>query len=53
MKRGTERTPSETAAAIAPPSQSKGTRAPEIDLDRLVWDPEYRNAMRPVIKHAC
>lgn len=23
---------------------------PELDLDRLVWDPEYRKAMLPVIK---
>ena len=21
----------------------------EIDLDRLVWDPEYREAMRPLL----
>jgi hypothetical protein len=25
-------------------------RAPELDLERLVWDPEYRKAMRPLIK---
>jgi len=53
MDRGTEQTPIETAGAVAPPSQEKAGRAAEIDLDRLVWDPEYRNAMRPLIKHAC
>jgi hypothetical protein len=24
--------------------------APELDLERLVWDPEYRKAMRHLIK---
>lgn len=25
---------------------------PELDLDRLVWDPEYREAMRPWLKES-
>jgi len=24
----------------------------DVDLDRLVWDPEYRAAMRPLLQHA-
>ena len=28
-----------------------GPAAPEIDLDRLVWDPEYRRLMRQFLKN--
>lgn len=28
------------------PATSRETRPPDLDLDRLVWDPEYREAMR-------
>jgi hypothetical protein len=28
-----------------------GQDRPEIDLDRLVWDPEYRHAMRSHLKN--
>jgi hypothetical protein len=34
-----ERPPPERPLAACP--------APNLDLDRLVWDPEYREAMRP------
>jgi hypothetical protein len=41
------------ATKPAKPDGAHGTGkspAPELDLDRLVWDPEYRKAMLPVIK---
>ncbi|HMA13732.1 MAG: hypothetical protein ACM35H_12175 [Bacteroidota bacterium] len=28
------------------PATSRETRQPDLDLDRLVWDPEYREATR-------
>jgi len=28
-----------------------GQNGPEIDLDRLVWDPEYRYAMQSYLKN--
>ncbi len=41
--------PVSTAASMAPaPVRHEGR--PEIDLDRLVWDPEYREAMRPWLR---
>lgn len=40
----------ETAApAAAAPREGK---QPDLDLDRLVWDPEYREAMRPWLRRA-
>ena len=37
--------------AVPRPRPSEGTH-PDLDLDRLVWDPEYREAMRPLLKRA-
>lgn len=41
-----------TAGAVPPQVRGLGNPEPEpeLDLDRLVWDPEYRAAMRPLIK---
>ena len=36
--------------AGAPVSRDESGQAAELDLDRLVWDPEYRRAMRPLIE---
>jgi hypothetical protein len=36
--------------AAVPAAGDKTAAVPELDLDRLVWDPEYRDAMRAVIK---
>lgn len=45
MNRGIERSPSYTKTGVPPaPPRRKAT---DLDLDRLVWDPEYREAMRP------
>jgi hypothetical protein len=32
------------------PGPENNGPAPELDLERLVWDPEYRKAMRHLIK---
>lgn len=46
MNRGIE--PSGTTLEAGPlPADAKKA---ELDLDRLVWDPEYREAMRPLMK---
>lgn len=37
------------AGSAGIPGQTQGAE-PEVDLDRLVWDPEYRKAMLPVLK---
>ena len=40
-------------AQTAVPRPHAGEAAqPDLDLDRLVWDPEYREAMRPLLKRA-
>ncbi|MEQ9607200.1 MAG: hypothetical protein RLN99_05985 [Kiloniellaceae bacterium] len=36
-----------TPAAGPPPAETKQA---DLDLDRLVWDPEYRDAMRSLMK---
>ncbi|WP_340118104.1 hypothetical protein [Pelagibius sp. 7325] len=36
-----------TPEAGPPPADAKKA---DLDLDRLVWDPEYRDAMRAVMK---
>jgi hypothetical protein len=36
-------------ADTAPASRESGET--EFDLERLVWDPEYRAAMRPLLRH--
>lgn len=41
-------TPRRTDPRPAPGGRDDG----ELDLDRLVWDPEYRAAMRPLLRHA-
>lgn len=43
-----EATPTE-AGSTSLRGHNKGSE-PEVDLDRLVWDPEYRKAMLPAIK---
>lgn len=43
-------TPSADPLGAARGAKSDQDR-PEIDLDRLVWDPEYRRAMRPHLKN--
>lgn len=43
----------QTAAdAAAPGAPQAGRQPPALDLDRLVWDPEYREAMRPHLNGA-
>lgn len=36
--------------ATAPAAGEEQGPAGDLDLDRLVWDPEYRKAMGPLIK---
>ena len=43
--------PAASRRAAAAPAPQEGPQ-PELDLDRLVWDPEYRRAMAPRLKHA-
>ena len=31
---------------------TRSTAEPEIDLDRVVWDPEYRNEVRELLRQA-
>ena len=42
------RNPARAAAttSLAPTAPQEG-KQPDLDLERLVWDPEYREAMRP------
>jgi len=49
MSRGMETATATTPASPPPPARAEGA-APALDLDRLVWDPEYREAMRPLLK---
>ena len=45
--------PTANAREITPPQAKTGTTAAaELDLERLVWDPEYREAMRHLIQRA-
>lgn len=46
MNRGIEPSGA-TPEAGRPPADA---RKAELDLERLVWDPEYREAMRPLMK---
>lgn len=39
--------PREAAAALG---RGLGALEAELDLDRLVWDPEYRNSVRHLFK---
>jgi len=50
MNRGIEPSPAKTADRMPPATRRDFTARQELDLDRLVWDPEYRNAMLPLIK---
>lgn len=34
----------------APATAAAKAETPDLDLDRLVWDPEYRAAMRPLLQ---
>lgn len=40
----------EDTPETAPESRKSGDS--ELDLERLVWDPEYRAAMRPLLSRA-
>ena len=41
------------AAERAGPQTTPGKRDEiDLDLDRLVWDPEYRAAVRPLLRRA-
>ena len=51
MNRAIEPLREATHKAPGQPWEHHG-RQPELDLDRLVWDPEYREAMRPLLKRA-
>jgi len=42
----------DAASAGRPPATAGGLRQPDVDLDRLVWDPEYRAAMRATLRQA-
>ena len=44
MDRNSGETP--FAAAGHRPAASREGRQPDLDLERLVWDPEYRDAVR-------
>lgn len=48
MNRGVERSPSDAKTGV-PPASPRSRKAAELDLDRLVWDTEYREAMRPYL----
>jgi hypothetical protein len=50
MNRGMEPDRMQRANQAPPATRRDHSSQPEVDLDRLVWDPEYRNAMRPLIK---
>jgi hypothetical protein len=50
MNRGTEPSLAKTGEQMPPLAGSDLGGRQELDLDRLVWDPEYRNAMLPLIK---
>lgn len=49
MNRGRDLVPAAAAASPAPTARQDG-KQPDIDLNRLVWDPEYREAMRPWLR---
>ena len=51
MDRGIEPVQVAAKAGFPPASQAESNQ-PDLDLDRLVWDPEYREAMRPWLKRA-
>lgn len=42
----------DAAEQVEPTSASRDSDETELDLDRLVWDPEYRAAMRPLLHRA-
>lgn len=50
MNQGSD--PAPTVATAGQPAPRREGRPPELDLNRLVWDPEYREAMRPWLGHA-
>ncbi|HEY9550090.1 MAG TPA: hypothetical protein VIR45_11370 [Kiloniellaceae bacterium] len=51
MDQGLDLAPTATDGAV-PAAAQAGGEPPNLDLDRLVWDPEYRAAMRPRLKEA-
>jgi len=42
----------ESAEQGEPAQTSRDGAKAELDLERLVWDPEYRAAMRPLLHRA-
>jgi len=42
----------DTAEQVEPTPTSRDSGKTELDLERLVWDPEYRAAMRPLLHRA-
>lgn len=52
MNRAVGSAGSTTETALPPAEAGAADDTPELDLDRLVWDPEYREAMRPLLQHA-
>ena len=40
----------EPGKTAAPACRNDTASLEELDLDRLVWDPEYRARMRPLLK---
>lgn len=40
----------ETYGACAEPAFEMSTGQPDLDLDRVVWDPEYRDEVRELLK---
>jgi hypothetical protein len=49
MDRNSGETPFAAAGhrpAASRPAASREARQPDLDLERLVWDPEYRDAVR-------
>jgi hypothetical protein len=45
-----EQTRTECSAAGLSTQQAGAGQQPDLDLDRLIWDPEYRKAVRDLIK---
>lgn len=51
MDQGRDLAPTAADAGL-PAAAQAGGEPPNLDLDRLVWDPEYREAMRPHLNGA-
>ena len=51
MERSIEPMQAAAKAGRLPTPQGEAKK-PDLDLDRLIWDPEYREAMRPWLGRA-